>query len=465
MDKKLILFVPIGLWLMYVITMSARHPEVRWDWEKEETKTLSFPPGFVWGVATAAHQVEGGCTNNWSEWENTPDENGNPRIHKGNKSGMACDHWNRYREDIGLIESLGVDMYRFSVEWSKIEPQEGQFDYSALEHYKDVCIALKQSGITPVITLHHFTNPLWFEAKGAFEKEENLEYFVRFAEQVFDYLKDHVDIWCTVNEPAVYTYQGYFNGVWPPGKMDPQLAGTVLKNLLEGHVRVYKALKSKKGGTRAQIGIVKNIFPFDPYNRWNPLDWMVTRILDNAFNSVALDFLISGTYDFSMPTMAKVEYENPKAVGTLDFIGLNNYSHQRINSHLNLKQFFTIEFYPHEQMTDMHYPIYPEALYRSIKVASQMGVPIYITENGIADGTDDRRAIYIDRYIRAVSRSIQEGYDVRGYFYWSLMDNFEWTEGYDMKFGLYEVDFITQERKLREGSRRFIEIVEGSKGD
>ena len=465
MDKKLFIFIPFALWLIYVIFLSAFYPEVRWDWEKEEAKPMSFPDGFVWGVATAAHQVEGGCTNNWSAWENSTDDNNNPRIHNDEKSGIACDHWNRYQDDIQLIKDLGVTSYRFSIEWSKVEPEEGQFDSTALEHYKDVCIALKESGITPVVTLHHFTHPIWFEEKGAFENKENLSYFVRYSERVFDTLKDYVGLWCTINEPAVYTYQGYFNGVWPPGKIDPQLAGKVLKNLLEGHVRIYKALKSRKGGAGAQIGIVKNIFPFDPYNRWNPMDWMVTRILDNVFNNVALEFLSSGSYNYSIPTMAKVEYENPDAVGTLDFIGMNNYSHQRINSHLNPNQFFTIEFYPHEPMTDMNYPIYPEAIYRSIKRVSELGVPIFITENGIADAKDDKRALYIDRYIRAVARSIQEGFDVRGYFYWSLMDNFEWSEGYDMKFGLYKVNFQTQERRLRDGSRRFIDIVNASKDE
>jgi len=315
------------------------------------------------------------------------------------------------------------------------------------------------------VTLHHFTHPIWFEEKGAFENKENLSYFVRYSERVFDALNEYVGLWCTINEPAVYTYQGYFNGLWPPGKTDPQLTGEVLYNLMEGHVRVYRALKARAGGHVAKIGIVKNIFPFDPYNRWNPLDWMVTRILDNVFNIVALEFLTSGIYNYSMPTMANVKYENPDAVGTLDFIGMNNYSHQRINSHLNPNRFFTIEFYPHEPMTDMNYPIYPEAIYRSIKRVSELGVPIFITENGIADAKDDRRALYIDRYIRAVARSIQEGFDVRGYFYWSLMDNFEWSEGYDMKFGLYKVNFQTQKRRLRDGSRRFIEIVSASKDE
>ena len=227
MNKKLVIFFPFTLWLIYVIFLSAFYPETRWDWRKEEAKPMKFPDGFVWGVATSSHQVEGGCTKNWSSWENSTDEDNNPRIHNDEKSGIACDHWNRYKDDIQLIKDLGVTSYRFSIEWSKVEPEEGRFDAMALEHYKNVCIALKESGIMPVVTLHHFTHPIWFEEMGAFENKENLDYFVRYSERVFDALNEYVGMWCTINEPAVYTYQGYFNGVWPPGKIDPQLAGKV----------------------------------------------------------------------------------------------------------------------------------------------------------------------------------------------------------------------------------------------
>ena len=454
-----ILAAPVALIFIYVITMQVRNPETRWDWNEIEVDTIDFPPGFQWGVATSSHQVEGNCNNNWSRWEASFKADGTPRIHNGDRSIVACDHWNRYKEDIELIKALGVSVYRFSVEWSKIEPEAGHFDESAIQHYRDVCLALKAAGITPVVTLHHFTNPLWFEDMGAFENEANIRYFVRFSQRVFDSLKDHVAIWCTINEPAVYTTQGYFNGVWPPGKQDPQLAGEVMKNLLVAHTRVYEALKSRVDGKNYQVGIVKNVFPFDPYNRWNPMDWFVCSILDGVFNQGALDYFQTGKFSFSLPGMDKVKYINKSGIGSLDFIGLNNYSHQRVKSQLNPKEFFRFEFYPDEEMTDMFYPIYPEAIYRSIKRVKDIDVPIIITENGIADKKDDRRRRYIERYLYAVSKAIKEGADVRGYYYWSLMDNFEWSEGYEMKFGLYEVDFTTQIRTLREGSKRYMDIV------
>ena len=456
----LVLIIPVLILLAYDIAMQVQYPELRWDWDRINVNDMNFPEEFRWGVATSSHQVEGNCTNNWSAWEASTNEKGNPRILDGDRSGLACDHWNRYKEDIGLIKALGLGAYRFSVEWSKIEPEEGKFNNSALKHYRDVCADLEEAGITPVITLHHFTNPLWFEDMGAFEKEENISYFVRFSQRVFDTLKDHVAIWCTINEPAVYTSQGYFNGIWPPGKRNPQLAGEVMKNLLVAHTKVYKALKNVENGEKYQIGIVKNIFPFDPYNRWNPLDWFVCRSLDGVFNQGALDYFKTGEFEFSMPGMSKLKYTYADGAGALDFIGLNNYSHQRVKSQLNPREFFRFEFYPYEEMTDMAYPIYPEAIYRSIKRVKALGIPIIITENGIADVRDDRRAKYIERYLYAVSKALGEGADIAGYFYWSLMDNFEWSEGYDMKFGLYEVDFNTQDRTLREGSKRYMDIVE-----
>ncbi|MBT4317996.1 MAG: glycoside hydrolase family 1 protein [Candidatus Marinimicrobia bacterium] len=454
-----ILLFPLFLLSGYLIINHIKYPEVRWNWDQIDETVLDFPKGFQWGVATSAHQVEGNSINNWSRWEEGNFQDGLPHIHEGEKSGIASDHWKRFKEDILLIKELGVDVYRFSVEWSKIEPEEGLFSKKAIQHYQEVCDALLSAGIKPVITLHHFTNPLWFEDLGAFEKEENIKYFTRFSEFVFEELNAKVDKWCTINEPAVYTSQGYFNGVFPPGKKDPQLAGVVMKNLLLAHTRVYNLLKSHRNGKKHQIGIVKNIFPFDPFNRWNPLDWFVSRTLDEVFNQGALDYFITGNFEFNMPGMNKVVFNDPSVIKSLDFIGLNNYSHQRVKSQFSLNNFFRFQFYDDEEMTDMPYPIYPEAIYRSIKRVSAIGKPIIITENGVADKSDTIRPKYIDRYLFAVSKAIDEGANIKGYYYWTLMDNFEWSEGYAMKFGLYEVDFKNQKRTLREGSKHYIDII------
>ena len=420
----------------------------------------------MWGTATAAHQVEGNNTNNnWYAWEHQKDSNGKSRIHNNDKSGIAANHWNLYRDDISLMNDLGVGYYRFSVEWSKIEPENGIINEKALEHYRDVCIALIDSGLTPVITLHHFSHPIWFEELGAFEKEENIEYYIRFSELVFNKLSDIVPIWCTINEPAVYVTQGYFNGVFPPGKKDPLLAGYVMRNLLNAHVQVYQRLKSLPNGENVQIGLVKNITQLDPLRRWHILDWYFSGILNDVFTNSTLNLFSKGEFDFYLPAMANISYKNYDAINSLDFIGLNYYSRWHVKGQLNLAEPFTFELRPQDIQTDMPYAIYPEGFYKAVKTIAKLNVPIIITENGIADDKDDRRSLFIKRYLYALFKTIEEGYDIRGYFYWSLMDNFEWAEGYMMKFGLYDVDFNTQKRTLRSGSQSFVDIVNQQNAD
>jgi beta-glucosidase len=466
--KSLLLLLFVFLagfsFLLVILIWQKENPELRWNWNKIDTAAISFPPGFLWGVATAAHQVEGNCdNNNWSEWEKGRDENGQPRIKNAQKAGLSCDHWNRYKEDIRLMQESGVKAYRFSIEWSKIEPREGEFDQKALRHYEDVCDALIAAGIKPVVTLHHFTHPIWFEQKGAFIKAENIALWIRFCEHVFRRLQDKVHLWCTINEPEVFATQGYFMGVFPPGKKDPQLTGVVLQNLLEAHTQVYRALKKLPGGEKAQIGLVKNIFQFDPYRRWNFFDWLLSRQFNDLFTDSIIRFFTNGHFDLSIPGTMKVRHFNAAAPHTLDFIGLNYYSHLHVKFQWNAKDFFAFGHRADEIMTDMPYPIYAEGFYRAIKSVARLGVPIYITENGIADAKDDRRDLFIRRYLYALSQAIKDGCDVRGYFYWSLLDNFEWAEGYDMKFGLYQVDFATQQRKLREGAKYFTQIVKGKR--
>ena len=440
--------------------LSQTNPDVKWQWDSINTSDIHFPSNFAWGTATAAHQVEGNNTNNnWYEWERSVDDGGISRIHNNDRSGLAADHWNRYPEDIILMKDLGVSHYRFSVEWSRIEPEKGRYDLEALAHYRRMCEALVEADITPVVTLHHFTHPTWFEEMGAFEKEENTDHFVGFSELVFNELRDLVPMWCTFNEPSVFVAQGYFNGIFPPGKKDPILAGTVLENMLNAHVRTYHQLKSILGSDGNKIGLVKNIFQFDPYRRWHVLDWAFSKILNDVYTNAPLQFLKTGESSFYMPGMVDNKMSNELAVGTLDFIGLNYYSRMHVKGQLNAVEPFVFDTREQDIMTDMGYPLYAEGFHRALKTISRMGVPIYVTENGLADDSDSVRPLFIKRYLYALNQALRERIDVRGYFYWSLMDNFEWAEGYSMKFGLYEVDLETQDRRLREGSRPFVEMV------
>ena len=458
-----ILFLTIILYVIAIAYFHFKYPELRWNWDDISTDKISFPSPFIWGTATAAHQVEGNCINNWSEFEKESKDDGQPTIKDAQQSGIACDHWNRYPEDVKLIKKLGVSHYRFSVEWSKIQPEQDTFDNGGLSHYSRMIDMLLENNITPVLTLHHFTHPLWFDRLGAFEKEKNISIFVSFCERVFNEYSSKVDYWCTINEPAVVATQGYFNGLFPPGKKDSQLSAVVLRNLLEAHVQVYHSLKKMENGPRVKIGLVKNINQFDPWRRWHLLDWMISNSVNHFFNDSTIDFLRTGIFRVRIPLLAWVYHENQKAVSATDFFGLNYYSHNHLKMQFSLKEPFTMQYPDEDTMTDMQYTIYGEGMYRAIQSVSVLDVPILITENGIADAEDNRRELYIRRYLYAVSRAIEDGFNIAGYFYWSLMDNFEWAFGYDMKFGLFSVNYKTQERSLREGAKAFIEIVNNEK--
>jgi len=438
---------------------------LKWDWENIDTSEKSFPKDFVWGVASAAHQVEGGHQdiNNFGWWEKQVRANREPTILNNDKSGLACDHWNRYPEDIELIKDLGVDAYRFSVSWSKIMPQKGVVDTMALFHYKNVCDSLIAKGIKPMVTFHHFTHPLWFQEMGAFEKEENIKYFVDFSEIVFLALQGRVNEFCTINEPSVYIFDAYFAGNFPPGYTNPELAALVLENMIKAHVQVYERIKSLPGGADTKIGLVKNMMQMDPLSEWNLLDNVMKYFADVNYNEVVLETFKSNQYHFSMPTMVDHHIVIEGANKSLDFIGLNYYSHYAFDFTGDLDESLEPLPYPNEVMTDMDYGIYPEGIYRAIKRISKLGVPIIITENGLADDKDDRRAGFIDKYLYAVSKAIEDGYDVRGYYYWSLMDNFEWNFGYGKRFGLYHVDYETQKRTMTQGAEKYREIIQESR--
>ncbi len=468
------LFTGAAIYAAAVLYFHISYPQTKWDWSKIDTNDTRFPKDFLWGTATAAHQIEGNDENtNWGEWEKDPS-----RIKDKSNALTAVDGWNRFREDVKLMKDLGVNTYRFSLAWNKIEPVPGEFNEAALKHYDDLINELKANGIEPMITLHHFTHPDWFERLGAFEKEENIKYFVRFSKLVFARYRKRVKLWVTLNEPNVFVTSGYFNTVFPPGKSEPKLAAEVLKNMLKAHIEIYRELKKIDAETRRrgdaetktedqklnpkdqiQIGIATSIFQFEPARRWHLGDWAIARVSSNTFNEAVLGFFRSGTMNFYVPFETDVSYTDADAPNTLDFVGINYYSHYAYKFGFDFKKATESLPVEGEEMTDMPYTVYTEGIYRAIADAAVLKKPLIITENGIADARDDRRDRYIRQSLYAVSKAIRDGYDVRGYYYWSLMDNFEWAEGYTQKFGLYEVNLETNERKLREGSKAFVETI------
>ena len=420
---------------------------------------LTVPEGFLWGTAISEYQVSGAShcpTSNWAWWESAS-KKGKPRMCYS--SGTACDFKNVYHQYIPLMQELATNAFRFSIEWSNIEPQEGNFSEPELHHYDQLCNSLIDAGITPMITLHHFTDPLWFTQKGGFEREENIAYFVRFCKKVFERLSGKVHYWVTFNEPNIYMFQGYLRGVFPPGQTNPFKAIHVMGNLLRAHEQTYFALKNMFNGDRCQIGMVHQYLKFYPYGRLNPLEYVPGWIYNYLLNDSVLNFFKTGNFKIKMPFLYKYEYQANNQETLLDFIGLNYYSRVLIKAQMNHKQLLIPAAYPHEVMTDMPYAIYPEGIYQAIEELSTLRVPIYITENGISDAKDDRRKTFIHEYLMQMDAALAKGYDIRGYFYWSLMDNFEWDAGHSQKFGLCHVDFETKKATIRDGARHYTDII------
>jgi len=440
-----------------------RYTNLRLDIDRLKKEPWHFGKDFLWGSATSAYQVEGNCTNNnWYQFESAADTNGQPRISNGQKAGICCDHWNRYKEDIRLMKELSLNAYRFSVEWSKIEPKQGEFDESALDHYEQVVDELRANGIEPMITLHHFTNPVWFEEQGAFLQENSPDIFAKFAEHVVRRLGPKVKMWCTINEPSSYTLAGYFMSIFPPAEKNLQKAATALKNLLRAHTAAYTRIK--KIEPQARVGLVIVMIIYEPPNRRNLLDVAFNRLLRRNMTDSNFKYLVDGRFEFSIPGLARESYDSGIR-DAFDFIGVNYYMRffWKIRPFARQK-LDIVENAPPERLTDMGWEIYPEGLYRVLKQASgYTSKPIYITENGIADDSDTKRAKFIEDHLRVLNKAIAEGINIKGYFYWSLLDNFEWAHGFEKRFGLYHVDYATQKRTFREGSRKYPEIIRESR--
>jgi len=452
------------------------------DWSSVNLNDLShykFPKDFLFGVAIAEYQNSGAqhVPSNWSEWEK-----GEDHIKEAQTSGKSCDHRARYKEDLVMTKDLGLNSFRFDINWALCEPEQGKWDESAFTYYHDKIDCMIKLGIKPMVTLHHFVHPIWFENLGGFENEENIAHFVRFAEKMFDQFHDKVELWSTFNEPNTTVQGGWLRGVFPPGKQDVQLAGQVYVNLAKAHIQTYQALKKRPGGDKAKIGIVFQYLIFEPFHEEEGVarsiesapTWYLTHVMTEAF----FEFLKTGKFHFEArplvntmmfggfslsnlnPVKQEIEYEAPnadtwKASDYMDWVGLNYYSHVLFDCTSPTKPAFRENDIP----TDMWYAIYGEGMYHSIVAMSELGVPMYVTENGMADNDDSRRAICIQRNLYALSRALKDGYDVRGYYYWTLMDNFEWDEGHLVLYGLYDAN-----RKLKEGAKTYAAIVRNALG-
>lgn len=356
---------------------------------------------FFWGAATSAHQVEGNNRNDWSEWE---------RDHNLEQSGSASDHYNRFREDFNIASSLGHTAHRFSIEWSRVEPEEGKFNEREIGHYREVLAALGERSIEPFVTLWHWTVPLWFRDQGGWKNKKSVFYFERYAERMAREFPG-VKFWITLNETNVYTGHGYWQGIWPPGEKSLVSYLRANHHLSRAHIAARKRIQALHPG--AHVGIAHNMIYFSRFGSF---------VKKYVYNHLFLNSIRRHQ----------------------DFVGINYYFSDRIR----------------ETQSDMKWGIDPEGLYHVLKESWRYKKPIYILENGIANSPDDKRAEFIKDHVFWMQKAISEGVDVRGYFYWSLLDNFEWAHGFWPRFGLVEIDYKTMERTIRSSAWEYKKIIE-----
>ncbi len=401
-----------------------------------------FPDGFLWGTASAAHQVEGANRNcDWWEFEQQPG-----RIANGDSSEIACDHYHRYREDFSLLRELSQNAHRLSIEWSRIEPSEGEFDSRQIRHYRDVLGELREQGIQPMITLHHFTSPLWFTRKGGWQASGSAHAFLPFVHRVVDELGDLVALWCTINEPSIYAAQGWITGEFPPAHHgDVAAIYRVTANMRRAHELAYLAIKRR--WPDAPVGLSHHKFLFVPAS------------------PKRRDRLAAQTAQLVMDRWPVAPAQLRRIVeATSDFIGIAHYHGQScaFDPRRPQNQFIRRFNVPGAPVTDMGWSADPSWIRSVLNELKGLGKPVYITENGLATRDDERRQRYLTDLLSNVHLAIQDGVDVRGYFHWSNMDNFEWERGYQMHFGLIAVDRNTLERTIKPSGRLYARIAKAN---
>lgn len=403
-------------------------------------KILKFPENFLWGAATSSYQTEGNNSNSdWWEWEKA----GKAK----NESGKACDYWNLYKKDHDLLEELGVKIFRLSIEWARVEPKEGVFSEEAVAHYREIFKDLKKRNIKTQVTLWWWTSPIWFQKKYGFHKKDSIKIFARYVEKVARELGDFIDIFTVLNEPMVPLGQGFLGGVFPPGFKNPCKFIRAVNNLAKAYKESYKIIHKIKPEAPVGITYLYNWYESEGFG-------LLFKIINKIAQWYRIDLL------------------GNKIKGFQDYIGVNyyrlgkikfNWKNIRMDSRNQTYLGFTIE---EDKDNVMKWITYPEGIYFVLKEAGKkFKLPIYITENGgptRAGLEDDDRIKFIHNHLAFIRKAIKEGIDVRGYNFWSLMDNLEWLYGYEPKFGLIEIDYKTLERKPRKSFYEYAKICKSN---
>ena len=401
-----------------------------------------FPREFYWGASTASHQVEGGTVNQWSEWElahakelaTTAEDRlswvpawdaikTQAQDPENYVSGKGVEHYQRYKEDLKLAKSLNLNAFRFGIEWSRVEPNEGEWDEKQIEHYREYIAEMIGLGLEPFLNIWHWTMPTWFTEKGGFENKKNLIYFDRFVEKIADEYGKQLNYIITLNEPNVYASFSYLTGEWVPQVKSLWRFGKVYYNLMRAHRRAYKILKSKH--KHLQIGVAAQLANIQAKRPHNMIDQFSTKYMRAFWNWWFL---------------TKIKKHQ-------DFVGINYYFTDYYTGMLKRKN-------PRVPLNDLGWYMEPEGLYPLLlRTWVRYRKPIIVTENGLADSSDEYRRWWIEETIVGMERALSEGVDLRGYLHWSLLDNFEWKYGWWPSFGLIEIDRKTMKRTVRPSAK------------
>ncbi len=419
-------------------------------------KRLGFPKEFLWGTASAAHQVEGNNTNSdWWQFEHRPG-----KIWHNDRSGLACDWWRNAERDFDLMAEMGHSTHRLSVEWSRIEPEEGVFSHEAIARYREMLTGLRQREIEPMVTLFHFSSPLWLARWGGWRNPAAIGCFRRFVRHTVEQLGDLVTLWCTVNEPNVYAALAYLFGEHAPGERSLRLYFRVLSHLLQAHGAAYRVIHGLDGS--AQVGLVKNVQIFEPLDPTDGPSVWLTGLMDRLFNQLTLKAVEDGRL---RPPLGHGLTVHGPLVDSLDFWGINYYYRLRASLRgQNGDRLALLQLTPGAEVSDSgrngpYGEVYPAGIHHVLKQMAKLGKPIYITENGLPDADDDQRPRFLLTHLAGVHQAITEGADVRGYYHWSFTDNFEWAEGWALRFGLVDLDPETQVRTPRRSAELYSQII------
>lgn len=434
-----------------------------------------FPDDFLFGAATSALQIEGSPLADGagpSSWQLFCREPG--RIDGGDHLEVACDHYHRYRDDVSLMQSMGLNAYRFSIAWSRVLPTgRGRLNAKGLEFYQRLLDALEESGLTPFVTLHHWDLPEALMAQGGWLNRDSAGWFSDYADLLYRSLGDRVRSWVTLNEPWVIVHMGFIEGTHPPGLHDPASARTATHNLLRAHGQAVQAFRASGQG---QIGLVVNLEPKYPASA-TAEDQAARDLSDAWMNRQFLEPVLRGQYPAALESIwgsdpCRVSAKDMAVIQSpIDFLGINYYSRSRTRKAAGVPYFGFESVPPQGPVTDMGWEIYPEGLFDCLTHVHQLAgdLPLYVTENGAAfdDGPpqsgrirDRRRVAYLKSHLRAAHRAMDLGVPLKGYFAWSLLDNFEWTYGYAKRFGLVHVDFATQARTLRDSALFYRDLIQ-----